>query len=135
MAFRASMIIAGLLLGAACNEAPISPSDLLGDSWQLVSLRRGDATPISVEDPSRYTVQFASDDRLAVKSDCNSCGGTYTLDRNSLAVGQVACTRAFCGEQSLDSAFVDALQRARTVSSAGEQLIIEGDGVTLRLRR
>jgi heat shock protein HslJ len=135
MRFDRSIIFVSLALGVGCNEAPVSPSTLVGDSWQLVSLRRGDSTPISVDDPSRYTLQFTGEGRVAIKSDCNSCGGSYTLDGTSLSLGQVACTRAFCGEQSLDSRFVDALERARTVSSAGDQLIMEGDAVSLRFRR
>src|SRR3712207_9158923 len=72
-----------------------------------------------------YTTLFRS------RSDCNSCGGAYTLSGSSLDIGPVACTRAFCGDTSLDPAFARAIERARTISVDGEQMTIRGEGVIL----
>jgi hypothetical protein len=64
-------------LAAACTDGPVSPSTLVGDTWQLVSLQRTGGTAVAVDNPARYTVMFGDDGQLSVKSDCNSCRSSY----------------------------------------------------------
>jgi heat shock protein HslJ len=52
-----------------------------------------------------------------------------------LTVRPLACTRAFCGSDSLDTSFLDALSRTRTVQREDDVLTIRADGVTLRFAR
>lgn len=127
-------LIAGLTAG--CGTDPLSPSDLVGSTWQLTSFQDGTATPVTVADPSRYTLRFGNDGRVAVMSDCNSCGGEYSLNGGMLRIGPLACTRVFCGSASLDPAYPAALDKARAASmGAPTELTIHGDGVTLRFKR
>jgi META domain len=60
----------------ACTDNSLTPSDMIGGTWQLVSIQRNGTDPINVADASRYTLQLDSDGRVRVKSDCNSCGGS-----------------------------------------------------------
>jgi len=68
-------------------------------------------------------------------SDCNSCGGSYTLSGSSLDLSALACTRAFCGDASLDAAYSQALSGTKTVSITGSQMTITGGGVTVQFKR
>lgn len=123
------------LAAVGCGD-PLSPSDLIGSNWQLTSLQDGTAIPVTVADPSRYTLRFGNDGRVAVLSDCNSCGGEYSLNGGMLRIGPLACTRVFCGGASLDPAYPAALAKARAASlDAQAQLSIHGDGVTLRFKK
>ncbi|HEV8347222.1 MAG TPA: META domain-containing protein [Vicinamibacterales bacterium] len=128
----AAVLAAALLLVAACDESPTRPSEIQGQTWRLVSLQRAGAAPIAVADPSRYTIRFADAGHVNVRSDCNTCGGGYSLTGASMSIGALACTRAFCGEASLDFEYTRALQTARSLGKSGDQLTIQCDGVVLR---
>jgi heat shock protein HslJ len=118
----------------ACTDNSVAPSDVIGGTWQLVSIQRNGSDPITVADPSRYTLQLDSDGRVRVKSDCNSCGGSYTLTGSTLQFSPLACTKVFCGDTSLDSVYSPALDGTKTVSISDSTLTIAGRGVTLKFR-
>jgi len=128
------VVLAALLL-AGCDDDPSSPSTVIGRSWQLTTIESAGAPPVAVPDPAQYTVRLEADHRLAVKSDCNSCGGTYALTGSTLELSGVACTRVFCGDGSLDARFSSALQGRKTVSISGSEMTIADAGLTLRFRQ
>lgn len=131
---RFLLAVAAAVTIGACSSDALAPSAVVGDTWTLVSLQEAGAAAIVVENPSRYTLQLSSEGRILVRSDCNSCGGPYSLNDSSLEVGPLACTRAFCGDASLDARYTTMLQGARSVIVDGNELVIQGIG-TLRLRR
>ena len=120
------------LVVVACDDNQFSPSDLVGGSWELMSLQTGSSAPVVITTPSRYTAQFGDDGRVSVKSDCNSCGGSYSLNGSNLTVGPLACTKVFCGDTSLDSQFSGALDGTASVSVDSNELVIRSGDVTLR---
>ena len=119
----------------ACADNSIGPSDVIGNTWRLVSIQRDGSNPITVPDPSRYTLQLDDNGRVGAKSDCNSCGGSYTLSGSTLQFSPLACTKAFCGNASLDSVYSQALDGTKTVSVSDSNLTLTGGGVTLRFTR
>lgn len=126
---------AALAVTMACDSNPLSPSDITGTKWRLVSIAETGTTPTTIDDPSKYTLEFLEDGRVGVKSDCNTCGGPYSLSGSSIEIGPVVCTKAFCGDTSRDGAFTRALDKARTASVDDNELTIMGDGVRLTLVR
>ena len=130
--FAAALLAA--LLGCACDDSPTAPSDVTGATWRLASWMRPDAQPITVDDPGRYTIRFDDDGRLSIKSDCNSCGSSYTLNGSDLSVGAVACTLVLCPAPSLDPVFAEAVRRARTVTVRDGMLVLQGQHGTLQFR-
>jgi heat shock protein HslJ len=121
---------------AACDEAPLAPSTATDTAWKLESIERDGQSAVPVPDPGRYTLQLDPTGRLSVRADCNTCGGSYTLSGPSLTVGNaLACTRAFCGTASLDTAFLAALSGTQTVTVSATNLALRGNGTTLRFRR
>ena len=133
--FFMAMAIAAALAAAACSSQPLVPSDIVGGTWQLRSIHENGSDLISVAAPSRYTLQFQDDGHIAVTNDCNSCGGSYMLSGSSLTLSQMACTRAFCGDASLDQSYSRALEGATSVSATGSEMTINGNGVTLIFTR
>jgi heat shock protein HslJ len=130
----AAVLAAALLLVAACDESPTRPSEIQGQTWRLVSLQRAGAAPIAVADPSRYTIRFVDAGRVNARSDCNTCGGGYSMTGASVSIGALACTRVFCGAASLDAEYTRALESARSLARSGDELIVQCDGVALRFR-
>jgi heat shock protein HslJ len=128
------VVIVAALMGGACNDSPVTPSDLQGRTWRLVSLQRGTAPPTAIDDPSRYTIRLLEEGRVAVKSDCNTCGGPYSGGDSSISIGPLACTKVFCGTASLDQEFVTALEGAASPSRNDAELVLRRDDVTLRFQ-
>jgi heat shock protein HslJ len=126
-----AITIAAVTTAAACSSQPLAPSDIVGTAWQLHSIHENGSDLIRVVEPSRYTLQLQENGRAAVKSDCNSCGGSYRLTGSSLTLSQVACTKVFCGATSLDQSYSRALEGATTVSVNGSEMTIDGNGFTL----
>ena len=133
---RTSLLLIGLtVLALGCDAGPTSPSDVIGDSFTLISLQEtGSSSPINVNDPSRYQVTFETEGRLGVTSDCNSCGGSYQLSGSTVTITPLACTKVFCGDTSLDSKFTAILERAQSWTMDDDELTIQGPAGTLKFR-
>lgn len=129
---RTILLMALALSTLACDN-PLEPSDILDRSWRLVSIERAALPPIVVDDPSRYTLRLESD-RALVQSDCNSCNGAMSLEDEMLQIGPLACTRAFCGDESLDPLFQVSLDGMHRVFLSGSELRLQRAGQTLRFR-
>ncbi len=129
------VIIAVAAATLGCDDNVVGPSDVVAHVWQLVALEQEGSSPVVVPDPSRYTLRLEQDGRVAVRSDCNSCGGSYAIAGTSLTIAPLACTRVFCGEASLDSAFTRALEGTTTVAAGASEMTISGNGRVLRFRR
>ena len=130
-AFALALLLAGL---AGCDEAEPDLTAVTGIEWRLESFQRPDGAVLQVE-PGRYTLRLDPDGSAEVRSDCNSCFGSYSLSGARVAIGPLGCTRVFCGEASLDQPHVRALQSARSLDAGGDRLVVAGDEGTLRYRR
>lgn len=126
-----------LLSGAgltSCDEDVVGPSQLQGE-WRLQSLRRADFSVVDIADPARFTARFGEDGRLSVRADCNSCGGTFALEGESLMAGPLACTRAFCPSAPLDTEYVGILDGRSSVDLEDDRLVIRSDRGTVTFVR
>ncbi len=121
-------LLLGLLALTACDQATL-PSEIDGTqgSWALQSLG---SQPIS--DPQNYTVRFNSDGLLSARADCNNCTGTYEVSGNLMSISELlACTRAYCGEDSLDREYINALTSVSRYVRQGSRLELEYAGGTM----
>jgi heat shock protein HslJ len=128
------LAVAGIATGG-CDQSPTSPSEIVGQTWRLVAIDRSGLPSISAPADRNFTVEFQDGGRLGVRADCNSCSGSFELSESQLTIRPLACTRAFCGNDSLDTLFLQALSEARTVRIEGGELVIRAESVTLRFRR
>ena len=126
------ILLAGLAAG--CGDNPLRPSDLKEVTWKLETIERAGVPMITVPNPDQYTLRLGNDGRLSVRADCNQCGGTYSLEGDTLKVGNLACTLVGCPSGSLDSAYGAALGGSSTLAISDSQLILQNGGVTLRFR-
>jgi heat shock protein HslJ len=115
------MLFAGLtclLLAAACSSpaeddtvAPTiaDPSTPVGTVWRWTSLTGPES--LEVSNPGRYTLELSEDRNYAVRADCNTGGGSYTLEGDRLTLGPGPMTMAACPPDSLGDRFVVLLGR------------------------
>ena len=130
-----AFLLMAAVAAVACEDGGIADeTPFIGVEWRLASITA--ASPrLVVPDAARYTVRFDADGRVAVRSDCNSCGGSYTLAPDSLAVTPLACTRVYCGDTSLDPTYPQLLEAAREWEVSGGRLILTGADATLTFTR
>ena len=118
---RVLWLLGGAVLAlAACGSTAEPPHPLDGTSWRLLSLesmsdQQGTTT---VDDPSRYTVEFGTDGRAAFRIDCNRGNSTWQADAASpdsgtLSFGPIATTRMACPQPSLEHEVSTALGYVR----------------------
>lgn len=110
-----------------------SSSPLAGTAWQLVAFESSDDAIGRVVPPrvERYTVTFAADGSAAFQLDCNRLNTRWTQTAASDRGGAIefapgAMTRAFCGEEAMDTRIARDLAHVRTFT-------IEGDTLSLSL--
>lgn len=115
-----------------CDESLTGPSELIGQTWRLVSIDRSGLPSLPAPSDRRFTIEFLDGGRLAVRADCNSCSGSYELSGSRFTVRPLACTRAFCGNDSLDTPFLQALADARSVRRENAELTIRSESAALR---
>jgi heat shock protein HslJ len=126
------------ILFAGCGDGvePLTgPSSVIGGAWKLQSLETPAGGLVTVARPENYTVEFRDAGALAVKADCNSCNGSYSISGSSLTISALACTRAFCGAASLDTPFLTVLTNATTFGVLGLDLTIDSPKGSARLNR
>ena len=133
-ATAAALLLAIVAVLPGCDDDELDPSMITGVDWTLQSLQRTDFAVLTVE-PGRYTLRLEPDGALRARSDCNICVGRYSLAGSSITVSSMACTRAFCGEESLDREYQRALLSARTLDGDDERLVVLGAEGTLRYLR
>ena len=85
---RNVLVVAAALPLLSCSEEVTGPSDVVGTVWRLESMQRTGAARFVPDDPSRFTIEFKADGSLAVRADCNGCGGSYTLNGGTLTWGR-----------------------------------------------
>ena len=133
-----SGLVAFLLsaVAAGCSDTPATPTSPTGGSgslaltsqlsgaWTLRSIQVAGEPAATVPGGARYTLSF-SDGRVSIRADCNSCGGTYVLDGNTIAIGPtLACTRAACPTMALEAAYMKVLSGEATAAASDSLLVL-----------
>jgi heat shock protein HslJ len=124
-----------LTVAPACGKPSTAPSDIIGGIWKIRSIETYAGSVIGVTNTAGYTVSFGDGGKLAARADCNQCAGTYSISGDSLTVGALACTKAFCGSSSYDALFLDILTNATTFGVQGIELTIESPKGALRMNQ
>ncbi len=134
--FFLALLVAFSALASNCGEGVLTgPSAVVGGVWKTQSIEAPAIGLVPIPQPANYTVEFRDGGQLAVKADCNSCSGTYSISGESLQVGALACTRAFCGSASFDTAFLAVLSNATTFGVRGIELTINSTKGVARMNR
>lgn len=122
--------------GAMAQADPAG--DLAGTQWQLASYGTpGAETPLAPG--SVVTLSFESAGRLGGTGGCNSFGGEYTVQNNTLTISEVVSTLMACADNAVtqqEQAYLSALRAAHSFEQLDSQLIIHyGSGQRLVFTR
>jgi|RhiMethySRZTD1v2_1073278.scaffolds.fasta_scaffold07788_5 heat shock protein HslJ len=129
------LLVLVLAVGAvACDEDTLGPTPITNVTWKLETVTRVGSATITVPNPDQFTVRFESNNNMAVRADCNSCSGRYSLDGTSVSIGSLACTLIACPTPGVDQLFTAGLENARTATVSGNQMVMTGPDYTLRFR-
>lgn len=104
----------GLLLLTGSEGDLTMQATLEGVVWQWEQFEGGDDSLVTPGTPSRYTLAFLPDAKLAVQADCNRARGTWTALNSQLELRLGGMTRAMCPEDSLSNDFVEDLGYVRS---------------------
>ena len=85
------LLVAAVMLLAACSsssgDAPeeVPVEEIQDITWEWTELiENNPAAQSVVPDPENYTLTFFADGTVAMKVDCNSGNGSYTVDGNKI---------------------------------------------------
>ena len=126
-----------LIPGLFAAQAPAVPdaTAIPAVIWEMVSFSETESVPVTIVDPSRYTVQFLPDGRLLTRLDCNHGRGGYTASQGRLALTALRATRMRCPSASAAMRFQMILQGATSYAFDPDGLLLlHGDTGSLRLR-
>jgi heat shock protein HslJ len=113
-----------------------APDALAGSEWQLTALEQGGSErPLVASQPP--TLKFADDGTLGGTTGCNSFGGNYRSDGQSLTVSELHQTLIGCDPPlaQQESLYIAALSTAQTYAIEGATLTITAADATLRFTR
>ncbi|MGI8477186.1 MAG: META domain-containing protein [Thermomicrobiales bacterium] len=100
--------------------------------WEWRQGKDAGGAALTPDDPAKYTVEFARDGRIAVRTDCNRGVGRWTEAAGRIAAGPIGLTRMGCGPASLDVKFATALGTTLAYELRGGRLLLTSpDGGTL----
>jgi heat shock protein HslJ len=118
-------ILQFIILGAislsqflSCNSSTssINPENskainLLGHKWELYSFRSENGSIINLNPDETYEIVFAQNDTLSGIADCNSYHCEFTAkDGGNIKIDLIHMTEIYCGEESHDDKYYDALR-------------------------
>ena len=111
-----------------------SEDSLANTQWVLESFGTvGSETPVVGE--NAVTLEFASDGQVGGSASCNSYGGSYSVQDNTLVLAEIVSTLMACVDTALmeqEVQYLDALQTVSEFQVDGDRLTItydDGQGV------
>ena len=124
------LLVAAVMLLAACSsssgDAPeeVPVEEIQDITWEWAELiENNPAAQSVVPDPENYTLTFFADGTVAMKVDCNSGNGSYTVDGNEIEFGLMALTMAMCPPESLHDQFLQLLGEVDTFGMRDDKLV------------
>ena len=117
------------------NSDGISIENLTNIEWQWIGFQQSSSPEnrTVVPDPENYTLAFFSDNTYYVKADCNSGGGNYILEGDSLSLDPPVMTLIACGPESLDSQYLSLLSNVSSATLENEQLVLHSGNTDQRM--
>lgn len=110
------------LLFAAEKAAPTVSVPFINATWRW--LGRSGSETVQVPDPESYTLAFNATGTYDLRADCNTGGGTFTVDGAKLNISLPRLTRMYCGDDSLDNQFVSALELVTGYEMSGRDRLV-----------
>ena len=85
--------------------------DLTAQAWSWQETVYFDGTKEYPADSSKFIATFETDGTFSSKTDCNSLSGSYRAKGPGLLFGAMAATEMYCGPDTKESQYADALAK------------------------
>jgi len=121
-------MVCGLVFYTGCKKSDINePPDMsiVGVKWILESIQYSPVNVIPINES--FYILLREDFTVGMEVACNHCGGMYSLgDNNSISFDYttLGCTEIYCGDDSMDEEFHEALNSATKYKVEGNRLWI-----------
>lgn len=114
-----------LLIINSCNESTTetNSTELLNTLWVLEAFEVNGILDIP-PDNQDYNIQFKEDYKFSGRNDCNTISGYYDLNSNNITLDNIISTEVYCGKESLDYIYIEALRRAESYKIDKNELTI-----------
>jgi len=119
-----SSLVPILILAVLAPPTAVAAADrpVVGTPWRWSRLVGSD--PLDVPRPGLYTLELRPDGRYALRADCNTGSGAYTLEGGRLELLPGPMTAAECGPGSLSDRFLRLLGQVEGVVQDGDRLVL-----------
>ena len=125
-----------VLVGCTVSLPPATPAEgtatpepeqvLAGTNWQLIALGDvGAATPVLTG--STVTLAFSADGQAGGNGGCNSYGGDYTVEGDTVTFGEIISTLMACADQNV----TEQEQQYLAALGAANRFAITADTLTI----
>ncbi|KAF5057028.1 META domain protein [anaerobic digester metagenome] len=99
---------------ATVEEAPVINASFVNKTWHWTGMTQTmPSKEVAISNPNQYTIVFAENGTYAVKADCNTGTGNFTLEKTVLKISKPSLTTAYCGDRSADRDLLDGLSRVK----------------------
>ena len=144
--FSFALVLLVAALTTACAQSVTSPTAAevagpaytaaqLEGTWTLAWIERAGQARQNRPFDATYTLSF-SDGRLSTRVDCNTCGGSYSVNAGVLTAGpNLACTRAACPTMAFENAYTSILSGDSNIVVTGSTLTLSSPRGTLQFVR
>ncbi len=101
-------------------------------TWTWVETTYNDQETLTPNQADAFTVTFGTDDSVSITTDCNTMGGSYTVQGSTLTFGPMFATEMFC-EDSQEQKFAADLAEVQSFSftTKGELLLESSNRVVV----
>ena len=133
---RIALMSIVLILAGCSDNTPASPTTgSIEGVWRIISIQPASQPVQTAPVSAQYQIEF-DDSRVALRVDCNTCNGPFTLSGGTLTIGPVlACTRAACATAAYESAVVSLLAGDHQVSATLHNLTLTSSRGSVLLQR
>ena len=122
---RALLMIVAVLMASGSMAVAQDGSPLSGTTWRLVQFEGGDGKIQRPPNPDNFTLEFQAGGVLAARIDCNRGRGSWKITPPSgIALDTKVMTRAFCGQNSMDTQIVKHLPMVRSYTMKNGRLFL-----------
>jgi heat shock protein HslJ len=98
--------------------------EIVGTVWGWTPFLEANDNEILVDDPENYTIEFMPDGAVQIKADCNSVGGSYTVNGSQLTIELGPTTLVACPPGSLENEYLALLSDVNSYIMEGENLVL-----------
>lgn len=117
------VIAAGL--SSCCGPCrAVKPMEVRGERWGLLELNGKVIDRNSGSRPDWLTLTLGADGRIGGRGDCNGFSAAYSLENQLITIERIASTRILCPDQTLESDYFQALEKASSLKIDGDFLLL-----------